>query len=146
VPFTPSTGVTGEGFFGGSSLAIDHQNNVWAVTEGPGAQVSKVSPDGVILSGSGYATTAMQGVNATGVTIAIDGDDNAWTPSGSPAVIELSSTGETLSGSNGYGGGSRVTRNTWSLTAREMFGSRARPSHRVGCGVCLAYTPSRLQS
>jgi hypothetical protein len=105
VPFTPSTGVTGEGFFGGSSLAIDHQNNVWAVTEGPGAQVSKVSPDGVILYGSGYATTAMQGVNATGVTIAIDGDDNAWTPSGSPAVIELSSTGETLSGSNGYGGG-----------------------------------------
>jgi hypothetical protein len=106
IPLTPSTGVAGVGFFGGTSLAIDHQNNVWAVTEGPGrAQVSKVSPDGVILSGSGYATTAMQGVNTAGVTMAIDGDDNVWTPAGSSNVIELSNTGETLSGSNGYGGG-----------------------------------------
>ncbi len=105
VPLTPSTGVTGEGFFGGSSLAIDHQNNVWVASVWPDAQVAKVSPDGVILSGSGYATTAMQGANGAGVTIAIDGDDNAWTPSGSPAVIEVSNTGETLSGSKGYGGG-----------------------------------------
>jgi sugar lactone lactonase YvrE len=106
MPLTPSTGVAGVGFFGGTSLAIDHQNNVWAVTEGPGrAQVSKVSPDGVILSGSGYATTAMQGVNTAGETMAIDGDDNVWTPAGSSNVIELSNTGETLSGSNGYSGG-----------------------------------------
>jgi hypothetical protein len=104
---TPSTGVTGTGFFGDSSLALDHQNNVWGVAEGPGthAQVSKISPNGVVLSGSGYATTAMQGANGGGVTIAIDGDDNAWTPAGSSNVIELSNTGEILSGSNGYGGG-----------------------------------------
>jgi hypothetical protein len=105
VPLTPSTGVTGTGFFGGTSLAIDRQNNVWAVTVGPGAQVSKVSPDGVILSGSGYATTAMQAADGAGVTMAIDGNDNVWTPAGSSNVIELSNTGETLSGSNGYGGG-----------------------------------------
>jgi hypothetical protein len=104
-PLTPSTGVTGPDF-GDSSLAIDHQNNVWGAAEGTGrAQVSKVSPDGVILSGSGYATTAMQGANAGGMTIAIDGDDNAWTPAGSSNVIELSNMGEILSGSNGYGGG-----------------------------------------
>jgi hypothetical protein len=106
MPLTPPTGVAGVGFFGGTSLAIDHQNNIWAVTEGPGrAQVSKVSSDGVILSGSGYATTAMQGVNTAGVTMAIDGDDNVWTPAGSSNVIELSNTGETISGSDGYGGG-----------------------------------------
>ncbi len=106
VPLTPSTGVAGTGFFGGTSLAIDRQNNVWAVTEGTGrAQVSKVSPDGVILSGSGYATTAMQGANGGGVTIAIDGDENVWTPAGSSNVIELSNAGVTLSGSGGYGGG-----------------------------------------
>jgi hypothetical protein len=106
-PLTPSTGVTGSGFFGDSSLAIDHQNNVWGVAEGPvtHAQVSKISPAGVVLSGSGYATTAMQGVNGGGVTVSIDGDDNVWTPAGSSNVIELSNTGEVLSGSNGYGGG-----------------------------------------
>jgi hypothetical protein len=105
MPLTPSTGVAGVGFFGGTSLAIDRQNNVWAVTVGAGAQVSKVSPDGVILSGSGYATTAMQAADGAGVTMAIDGDDNVWTPAGASNVIELSNTGETLSGSNGYGGG-----------------------------------------
>lgn len=106
VPLTPSTGVAGTGFFGGTSLAIDRQDNVWAVTEGTGrAQVSKVSPDGVILSGSGYATTALQGVNGGGVTIAIDGDDNVWTPAGSSNVVELSNAGVTLSGSGGYAGG-----------------------------------------
>jgi hypothetical protein len=105
MPLTPSTGVAGVGFFGGTSLAIDRQDNVWAVTVGAGAQVSKVSPDGVILSGSGYATTAMQAADGAGVTMAIDGDDNVWTPAGASNVIELSNTGETLSGSNGYGGG-----------------------------------------
>ncbi len=103
-PLTPK-GVTGAGFVGASSLAIDHQNDVWGVAEGPDAQISKISPDGVILSGSGYATTAMQGANGAGVTIAIDGDGNVWTPSGSSNVIELSNSGVTLSGSNGYGGG-----------------------------------------
>jgi hypothetical protein len=106
VPLTPSTGVVGTGFFGGTSLAIDRQNNVWVTSEGTGRnQVAKVSSDGVILSGSGYATTALQGVNGGGVTIAIDGDNNAWTPAGSSNVIELSNAGEILSGSNGYGGG-----------------------------------------
>ncbi|MGA7155271.1 MAG: hypothetical protein WBY53_00395 [Acidobacteriaceae bacterium] len=106
VPLTPSTGVAGTGFFGGTALAIDRQNNVWVASEGIGRyQVAKVSPDGVILSGSGYAITALQGTNGGGVTIAIDGDDNAWTPAGSSNVIELSNTGEILSGSNGYGGG-----------------------------------------
>jgi hypothetical protein len=105
VPLTPSTGVAGVGFFGGTSLAIDRQNNVWAATVGAGAQVSKVSPDGAILSGSGYATAAMEAANGAGVTIAIDGDDNAWTPAGSSNVIELSNAGVTLSGSGGYAGG-----------------------------------------
>jgi hypothetical protein len=105
-PLTPSTGVAGEGFFGGTALAIDRQNNVWVASEGTGRnQVAKVSSDGVILSGSGYATTALQGVNGGGVTIGIDGDNNAWTPAGSSNVIELSNAGEILSGSNGYGGG-----------------------------------------
>jgi sugar lactone lactonase YvrE len=104
-PLTPSTGVAGTGFFGGTSLAIDRQNNVWAATVGAGAQVSKISPDGVILSGSGYATHAMQAANGAGVTVAVDGDDNVWTPAGSSNVIELSNAGVTLSGSGGYGGG-----------------------------------------
>jgi hypothetical protein len=105
VPLTPSTGVTGAGFFGGTSLAIDHQNNVWAVAEGSGGQISKISPNGVILSGSGYATNALKGANPAGVTIAIDGDGNAWAPSGSQTIVELSNVGETLSGASGYGGG-----------------------------------------
>lgn len=104
-PVTPSAGVTGAGFVGGTSLAIDHQNNVWAVAVGPEAQVSKVSPTGAILSGSGYATTDLKDVNLAGVTIAIDGDGNAWTPSGSSSVIEVSNAGVTISGSDGYDGG-----------------------------------------
>jgi hypothetical protein len=106
-PLTPSTGVTGTGFFGADSLAIDHQNNVWGAAGGPvnNGEVSKISPNGVVLSGSGYATTAMQGANGAGVTVAIDGDDNVWTPAGSSNVIELSNTGEILSGANGYRGG-----------------------------------------
>jgi hypothetical protein len=105
-PLTPSTGVTGTGFVGGASLAIDHQNNVWTVGAGPGAQVSKVSPSGVILSGSGYATVGVGGAHAGGTTIAIDGDGNVWTPLYySPYVIELSNSGATLSGATGYTGG-----------------------------------------
>jgi sugar lactone lactonase YvrE len=104
-PLTSSTGVIGTDFVGGASIAMDHQNSVWVAAVGPKAQIAKVSADGAIISGSGYATTAMQGVNPAGVTVAIDGDENAWTPSGSPTVIELSNTGEILSGSHGYGGG-----------------------------------------
>jgi hypothetical protein len=105
-PLTPSTGVTGTGFVGGASLAVDHQNNVWTVGAGPGAQVSKVSPSGVILSGSGYATVGVGGAHAGGTTIAIDGDGNVWVPLYySPYVIELSNSGVTLSGVTGYTGG-----------------------------------------
>ncbi len=104
-PLTPSTGLAGAGFFGGATVAVDHQNNVWTAGAGPNAQVSKVSPDGVILSGSGYATTALQGADGDGVSIAIDGDDNVWTPAGASNVIELSNTGEILSGATGYTAG-----------------------------------------
>jgi len=105
-PLTPQAGVTGAGFVGGASLAIDHQNNIWTVGAGPGAQVSKVSPDGVVLSGSGYATIGVGGTHAGGTTIAIDGDGNVWVPLFfSPYVIELSSAGATLSGTTGYAGG-----------------------------------------
>lgn len=105
-PLTPQAGVTGAGFVGGASLAIDHQNNVWTVGAGPGAQVSKVSPSGVILSGSGYATVGVGGTHAGGTTIAIDGDGNVWVPLFfSPYVIELSNAGATLSGATGYAGG-----------------------------------------
>ncbi len=105
-PTTPSSGVTGASFVGGASLAIDHQNNIWTVGAGPGAQVSKVSPNGVILSGSGYATIGVGGAHAGGTTIAIDGDGNPWVPLYfSPFVIELSNSGAILSGSTGYSGG-----------------------------------------
>ncbi|HSY35532.1 MAG TPA: hypothetical protein VK814_07260 [Acidobacteriaceae bacterium] len=104
-PLTPSTGLAGAGFFGGATVAVDHQNNVWTARAGLDAQVSKVSPDGAILSGSGYATTAMQGADGDGVSIAIDGDDNVWTPAGPSNVIELSNTGEILSGATGYTAG-----------------------------------------
>jgi hypothetical protein len=105
-PLTPSTGVTGTGFFGAASLAIDHKNNVWGVGAGPGAQVSKVSPDGVVLSGSGYATVGVGGTHAGGTTIAIDGDGNVWVPlTYAPYFIELSNSGATLSGTTGYTGG-----------------------------------------
>ncbi|MBW4037561.1 MAG: hypothetical protein HIU91_01575 [Acidobacteria bacterium] len=104
-PLTPSIGLTGAGFFGGAAVAVDHQNNVWTARGGSDAQVAKISPDGAILSGSGYATAAMQGAEGDGVTIAIDGDDNAWIPAGSSNVIELSNTGEILSGPTGYTGG-----------------------------------------
>jgi hypothetical protein len=103
---TPSAGVTGASFVGGASLAIDHQNNVWTVGAGPGAQVSKVSSNGVILSGSGYATVGVGGAHAGGTTIAIDGDGNVWVPLyWAPYVIELSSSGSILSGATGYTGG-----------------------------------------
>jgi hypothetical protein len=106
VPLTPPAGVTGEDFVGGASLAIDHQNNVWTVGAGPGAQISKVSPNGVILSGSGYATVGVGGAHAGGTTIAIDGDGNVWAPlSWAPYFIELSNSGATLSGATGYTGG-----------------------------------------
>jgi hypothetical protein len=105
-PLTPSTGLTGAGFDGGASLAVDHQNNVWTVGAGPDAQVAKVSPGGVLLSGSGYATVGVRGAHAGGTTIAIDGDGNVWVPLYfSPYVIELSNSGATLSGATGYTGG-----------------------------------------
>jgi hypothetical protein len=105
-PLTPSTGVAATGYFGAAALAIDHQNNVWGVGAGPGAQVSKVSPDGVVLSGSGYATIGVGGAHAGGTTIAIDGDGNVWAPLYySPYVIELSNSGATLSGPTGYSSG-----------------------------------------
>jgi hypothetical protein len=104
-PLTPPTGITGAGFFGGAALAIDHSNNVWAVAEGNDAQVSKISPNGVILSGTGYSV-GVGGKNQGGATIAIDGDGDAWIPIyGSPSIAELSNSGVTLSGNNGYGGG-----------------------------------------
>ncbi|MGA7159185.1 MAG: hypothetical protein WBY53_20230 [Acidobacteriaceae bacterium] len=105
-PLTPSTGVTGTGYFGAAALAIDHQDNVWGVGAGPGAQVSKVSPEGVVLSGSGYATIGVGGAHAGGTTIAIDGDGNVWAPlAWAPYVIELSNSGATLSGATGYTSG-----------------------------------------
>jgi hypothetical protein len=103
-PLTPSTGLTGPG---AASLAIDHQNNVWTVdaVQG-GGQVAKVSPDGVILSGSGYATVGPGGTQAGGTSIAIDGDGNVWVPLyTSPYVIELSNSGTILSGPTGYTSG-----------------------------------------
>jgi hypothetical protein len=104
-PLTPSTGLTGPGFVGGV-VAIDHQNNVWTVAAGPGAQVAKVSPDGVILSGSGYATVGVGGTHAGGQSLAIDGDGNVWVPLFySPYVIELSNSGTILSGPSGYTSG-----------------------------------------
>jgi hypothetical protein len=99
-PLTPSTGIA----VPAASLAIDHQGNVWGAAAGVTyADVSKVSPSGAILSGTGYTGGGIGGTNDGGAFIAIDGDGNAWIPLyNHPSIVELSNSGAPLSGADGY--------------------------------------------
>ena len=103
-----TTGYTAPGFYGGSALAVDSHGDIWVTDPGGNAQVSKLSPAGVVLSGSGYTGGGIN--NGTsyggGYTIAIDGAGNAWIPlSQGTSVVELSNSGSVMSGTMGYGGG-----------------------------------------
>ena len=102
-PLTPSTGIA----VPAASLAIDHQGNIWEAAAGVAyAQVSEVSPNGAILSGTGYTGGGIGGSNDGGAFIAIDGDGDAWIPLyNHPSVVELSNSGIPLSGADGYSNG-----------------------------------------
>jgi hypothetical protein len=101
-PLSPSTGIG----VPAAAVAIDHQGNVWAAGCCDEPKVSKVSPSGAILSGSGFVGGGIGGVGDGGAYIAIDGDGNAWIPLyGYPGVVELSSSGAPLSGATGYTSG-----------------------------------------
>jgi hypothetical protein len=105
-PLTPSTGVAAPA----CAVAIDHQGNIWAAGCGEEPKVSKVSPSGAILSGSGFVGGGISGVGDGGAYIAIDGDGNVWVPLySSPGIVELSNSGSALSGATGYFSGVATT-------------------------------------
>lgn len=82
-----------------SSIAIDTNGNVWVANAGNNS-ISKILPDG--LSGSSYAGGGLN--TPQGITIDISG--NVWvTNSGNASVSAFDSSGNALSGTNGYTGG-----------------------------------------
>ncbi len=97
---SPPNGFIGGGLSVPASLAIDNTGNVWAInaqTNYPnaGTSLSKLSPTGTPLSGSGFTGVAPY-------AIAIDGANNVWAAtgynvSGTPlSVYELSPSGTTV--------------------------------------------------
>lgn len=93
---SPANGFTGGGLSVPASVAIDNSGNVWAIntqTNYPnaGQSISKLSPAGVPLSGTGF-TAGPQ----VPFSLAIDGSSNVWViTGGAPAlsVYELAPTG-----------------------------------------------------
>jgi hypothetical protein len=106
---SPPNGYTGGGLLHPWGVAIDPSGNVWVTdiisssTGGPGISVSEFSNAGIPLSPStGFVPNDPQ----LGVSIAIDGQGNAWLPY-SYGVAELSSTGAMIASNPGtpYVGG-----------------------------------------
>jgi hypothetical protein len=96
--FSPvGTALSGaNGFAGGGlsypeSIAVDGTGYIWSANEG-NATVSKHTPGGVALSGSGYQVPGMLYPYA----IAIDGTGNVFTANGNNSVSKLSSAGNSL--------------------------------------------------
>jgi PKD repeat protein len=98
---SPANGFIGGGLSVPASLAIDNGGNVWAINSevnypNSGVSLSKLSPTGVPLSGSGITTGP-----PVPYSLAIDGASNAWVASGyaisgSPlSVYELAPSGTT---------------------------------------------------
>ncbi len=98
---SPANGFIGGGLSVPSSLAIDNGGNVWVINSqsgypNSGTSLSKLSPTGAPLSGSGI-TTGPQGP----YSLAIDGANNVWVAtgydvSGTPlSVYELAPSGAT---------------------------------------------------
>ena len=107
-PISGSGGFMASGFRGGSGLAVDNQGNIWVSNAGGYAQVSKISPSGVVLSGSGYTGGGIyNGTNyGGGYKIAVDGASHAWIPLVTgKTIVELANDGSVLSGPTGFGGG-----------------------------------------
>jgi hypothetical protein len=105
-PLSPSTGIAAPA----AAVAIDHQGNVWTAGCGEEPKISKVSPSGAILSGSGFVGGGIDGLGDGAAYIAIDGDGNVWVPLySSPGIVELSNAGDALSGATGYFSGVATT-------------------------------------
>ena len=98
-PLSPVTGYTGGGLSTDSELiAVDESGNVWVPN-------NTLSMDGVSeLDSSGTPNTNSPftgGGQRFGFSVAIDGSGNVWIPAAGP-LIELSSSGVAISGSQGY--------------------------------------------
>ncbi len=82
-------------------IAIDSLGDPW-VTNFEGGSISKFSPTGVALTGSG-------GITGGGIQspsgIAIDNANNVWIGNSNGSLTELDVNGNTLSGTSGYTGG-----------------------------------------
>jgi streptogramin lyase len=98
--YTMSLNLTGGGLSGPLNLAVDSTGNIWVANE-DGASVTKLSPNGVPLSGStGFAA----GVNPCG--IAFDTNGNVWVTSNADSSLTvLNPAGQPIFGSPITGGG-----------------------------------------
>jgi hypothetical protein len=111
-PFSPSLGsapndwTVALNYVGGGLnepffLAIDSLGDPWITNPG-NSSVSKFSPTGVALSGSGGFTAG--GIdNPRG--LAIDTSDDVWIGNGNSTLTELDVNGNSLSGTGGFTGG-----------------------------------------
>lgn len=90
-------GLAGEPFF----IAIDSLGDAW-ITNFQNADVAKLSPTGVALTGPG-------GITGGGISspagIGIDSSNNVWIANNTSSVTELDVNGNVLSGSGGFTGG-----------------------------------------
>jgi len=87
------------GFHCPGSIATDSTGNAWIADSGAG--LIEMSPTGTLLSGAGY-TGGCIGTSAD--SVAIDGAGNAWVIA-PYCVAGISTTGASLTGTNGYKGG-----------------------------------------
>ena len=100
VAVSPSTGYPSGGVTTPVSVAVDPSGNIWvAGGEGGGTTISKLSPTGAVLSGTGYTGSLN---NPWGV--AIDSSGNAWVASNvGGSLTEFNSSGTQINTSTGGG-------------------------------------------
>lgn len=118
-------------------LSIDPANNVWMLTQAPGAVV-KLGNDGTLLSPvGGYTIPAMTSPH----NIALDGLGNAWVLAsccGSiPAVFKLSNAGVNLSGPSGFAVPAGTTLSNIAIDSAEAAWISGTPS--IGSDFLLKY-------
>ena len=119
IALSPAAGFVGDGTViqDPYGIAIDSQGNAWIANYGSSGapNVTKLAPDGTVLSGNGFRTSEMTAPRA----IAVDGFDNVWVANHGPyslppnlpmsngqsVLLELSNSGSFLSPPGGYAAG-----------------------------------------
>lgn len=108
-PLSGSDGFTGGGLRGSLSIAIDAQGNAWVSNQQSTPEVNaqhgsitKLAPDGTVLSGSGYFAGGVFFPYA----VAIDENGDAWIANyGNSTISKLAPDGSALSPPEGFDGG-----------------------------------------